>query len=165
MIDGERKQLLHRSIGGAGLLHFQCGHVGGHAVRSDSDVNHRVVEDKRSKSKLGSQERDHFHLRQHAGGVDQRNIVWTLSAMHGDVPHFDLKVEGDNMETPDFGAPARDPFDFLHHAAAYVSLKRFCGGIPECRQHSDEEGCRCDQDVFPPAARSGGPFAHRVCTP
>ena len=124
-----------------------------------------MVEDKRSESKLGTQERNYFHLRQHAGGVDQWNILRALFTVHGDVPHFDLKMEGNDMETADFRAAAGDPFHFFHHAAAHVSLKGFCGGVPESREYSDEEGGRCDQDVFPPAARSGGVFVHRVCTP
>ena len=58
--------------------------------------------------------------------------------MHSDVAHFDLHVEGNNVEAADFGAAAGDALDFSDHAPPHIALKGIGGGVPESGQQGDQ---------------------------
>src|ERR1700676_35037 len=94
----------------------------------------------------------------------QGDVVRAFLAVHSNIAHFDLHVEGDNVEAANLRAPSSKPLDFGDHAFAYVGLKGVGGGIPEGSQQGNHAGNNDNEQKFPPARRSGG-RRHRVCTP
>src|SRR5579863_5325469 len=97
--------------------------------------------------------------------MDQGNIAGSFGPMHGDVPHFDLQVEGNDVKTTDLGAAAGNALDLSDHPPPDVSLKGFGGGIPEsCNQEKHNRTGR-DQQILPAAPRPRGRPGHRVCSP
>src|SRR5689334_17180115 len=85
--------------------------------------------------------------------MNQRRLRWGLCAVHGNVPHFDLHVERNNMEAADFRAATGDPLYFSDHATAHIGLKRIGIDIPEARDQEDDAGPTQNQHILPPASR------------
>jgi len=69
------------------------------------------------------------------------------------------------MEGANFGAPSGNALDFGDHPPAHVPLKGIGGDVPERGQKGEDADPADDQQIFPPASRSGGELGHRVCTP
>src|SRR6266496_4993164 len=124
-----------------------------------------MIQNHRGKTELRPQERNDFQLRQQAIGMSQGDVTRCLFPMHRNVAHLDLQMKRDNVEAANLRAASGNALDFLDDAAAHVGLEGIGGGVPEARQHCDHAGAGGNQQIFPPASRPGGGFAHRDCTP
>src|SRR5271157_46181 len=165
MVNGKRKEMLDGI-----LLRSPQQHPGGRyigcTVRSHRDVNYRVFETQRVEAELRAQKGNDLDPGIQVVGVQQRHVGGTFGPMHGHVAHFDLHVEGNNVETADLCAPARYPLQFADQTPARIRLKRFCIDVPpQPGEHRDQAGASNNQHILPPASRSGSRFGHRVCTP
>src|SRR5579871_6434884 len=166
MIDGKGEKLGHAIVQRHVLRDSrESRNISSRAIWPNRNVDHRMIERQGSEAELGSQERHDFHLRHQAVGMGQRYFLGTFFPVDGNVAHFYLKVERDNVKGADFGAATRDALDLRDHPAAHIRLKRLCGCIPKSRNYGENHQDGGDEQPFPPAAGSGGGFRHRVCTP
>src|SRR5947209_18605610 len=124
-----------------------------------------MIEKQGTESELGAYQRNHFQLREQAIRVRKRNTVRRLLAVYGDVSQFHLQMERNHVEATDLSPSSGDALNFRDNAAAHISLEGTCGGVPESGKQGDDSNAAQYQQYFQPAARSGGGFAHRVCTP
>ena len=75
------------------------------AVGPDRDMDHGMIERQRMEAELGAKKRNDFHLREQAVSMHQRSLVRRFFAMNGNVAHFHLHVERNNMEAADSARP------------------------------------------------------------
>src|SRR5437899_4437653 len=98
-------------------------------------------------------------------GMNQWNVRGGLRTAHGDLPHFDLHVEGDNVEAADFGVPAGNALNLGDHPPPHICLERTRCGVPEGRKQTKQTYSTRDQQILPTPARPRGRLGHRVCSP
>src|SRR5580658_1927442 len=108
-------------------------------------------------------------MRDQAVDINERSVARGLLAVHGDVAHFRLHVERNNVEAANFGSATSDAFHLGDHTLADVVLKRIGGDVVEPGQHCAGADTGGEEQIFPPASRAADGRRHRqthcVCTP
>src|SRR5579864_5837188 len=98
-------------------------------------------------------------------GMREWEFARGLASVHGDVAHFDLRMEGNHVEAADLGAAAGSAFEFFHDLAADVGLKGVGSGVVQRGKEQNDHRSGGDQRILPPASTPGNRLGHRDSTP
>ena len=126
MIDGKRKKLLYASIHRNRQLHSESRDVGRRTVRANCDMDDRVIQHDRIKTKLCAHQRNYFQLREQTVGVGEGHMRRIFFSVDRDVAYFRLEAKWNGMDAADFGTASGDAFDFRDHAARTRPEKSQC---------------------------------------
>ncbi len=162
-IDGDGKKTLDGILYRGGFL--PGFRLVGRAVWIKDDVNHRVFDDQRIETELGSQDGDHFDLCEHAVEVNIRHLAGSLGAMNREVTNVDSELHGNGMNAPQIDAPSGNAFEFDDQAPAHHLLKGIGGDVPGGSSDQEASHASGDKQIPPklPGFRLGAGVHHRAC--